>query len=177
MESVRSIERKNVNLLECVNEACREPIFSDTDRDLISLDIENSLVVLVDKRLLSQVITNLIRNSLRAIKHIPQGQIKISAQKLQNRLSVIIHDNGTGINSTQQKNLFKPFYNLSTNGVGIGLAFSKLALESMGCSIACESKEGSFTRFTLTFMSLVNEKDAENEIATCIPIPHHNSFT
>lgn len=159
MESVSHIELKEIILLDCINDALYDPIFSDSDRAKISLKILEDQKVMGDKRLLSQVLKNLIRNALHAIKQAKEGKINIEAINIETSLLVKIQDNGIGIGLAHQKNLFKPFYSLSKNGVGLGLAFSKLALESMGWSISCASKRGSFTRFDLTYNPQTNPKD------------------
>lgn len=159
MDSARAIELKKMDLLDCVNDALQDPIFSDSDRAKISLKILEDQQISGDERLLSQVFKNLIRNALQAIKQVEQGQINIEAQNIEGTLLVKVQDNGTGICLVNQKNLFKPFYSLNTNGVGLGLAFSKLALESMGWGISCASKRGSFTRFNLTYNPKTNQKD------------------
>ncbi len=159
IDSSSNIELREIALFDCINDAVQDPIFSDPDRAKISLKILEDQKIIGDKRLLSQVFKNLIRNALQAIKQAKHGQIKIEATSLENYLLVKIQDNGIGIGLNQQKNLFKPFYSLSKNGVGLGLAFSKLALESMGWSISCESQRGSFTRFDLTYKPQTNQKD------------------
>lgn len=150
IESNRAVEKKKVNLFECLTQACNDPIFSHIDRELISVSIEKKSHVRGDRKLITQVFTNLLRNSLRALKKTKSGQIEIASQSSGNYLLVTVFDNGPGISLEQQKNLFKPFFSLNKNGIGLGLAFSKLVLENMGGKITCESQEGSFTRFIIS---------------------------
>jgi signal transduction histidine kinase len=150
MEGKQRILCERINLNKSVNRSYMDPIFSDLDRQTISIEIDPALEVLADEELLSQVFINFLRNSLRAIRNVPGGKITISAYTCADKtVSIIIYDNGVGISEKQQKKLFMPFYSQSPNGVGLGLAFSKLVLHSMGWSIACESEKGKFTRFYL----------------------------
>jgi signal transduction histidine kinase len=54
------------------------------------------------------------------------------------------------------KHIFDRFFTRTHHGSGIGLTFCKMAMEAFGGDITCESVEGDYTLFVLTFSSLLN---------------------
>jgi hypothetical protein len=56
-----------------------------------------------------------------------------------------------GISSSQLARLFKHFYTTTFMGTGIGLSFCKLVMNRFGGNIRCESIEGQYTKFILSF--------------------------
>lgn|GEM_PF-4275119 len=157
IEDSGQINRNKHSLRECVYLAINDPYFSDKDRALIEVNMEDDFVVLVDKLVLVQIFTNLIKNSLWAIRASGDGEIIMGAKRLGDKISISIYDNGVGISKRNLKKLFEPFFTRSEIGAGLGLAFSKLALKNMNGSIKCESKEGQFTRFTILLPGIFNQ--------------------
>ena len=74
-----------------------------------------------------QVLINLLKNSLAAID--TQGKIELGAQQLECNLVVWIKDNGIGISTEQQNNMFDPFVTNKKQGTGLGLAVSHQIVE------------------------------------------------
>ncbi|NCF74965.1 MAG: hypothetical protein GWO87_00540 [Xanthomonadaceae bacterium] len=114
----------------------------------INLDIQKNLpVVLVDKVKIKEVVSNLIDN---AIKYTKQGAIIISLKliKEENKkfLLLSIADNGIGISKEDISNIFKKFIRgkkvslIHTEGLGLGLYFSKKVVEAHHGKIWVESK-------------------------------------
>jgi signal transduction histidine kinase len=70
---------------------------------------------------------------------------------------LLFRDTGVGIAPHVLPHIFTRFYTSSdavddaSIGTGIGLAFCRDVMRSMGGAIDCRSVEGMFTEFTLTF--------------------------
>ena len=101
-----------------------------------------------------QVLTNLIKNSLKAVK--PQtGLIKISSDEDQNEVRMTITDNGVGIPYERQSSLFTKFYQVDASltrekgGSGLGLSICRGIVEAHGGRISLESGPDRGT--TITF--------------------------
>jgi signal transduction histidine kinase len=79
---------------------------------------------------INQVITNLIKNSMNAVKS-NVGKINVSMEESPTDLKIIIKDNGIGIPIEKQNELFKKFYQVDatltreSGGSGLGLAICK----------------------------------------------------
>ena len=84
---------------------------------------------------IEQVLVNMVRNSLEAIRHakITEGQIVLQSRSLSNELvKVTVADNGPGINPAMVDTLFHPFQTTKKTGMGIGLSLSRTIIETLG---------------------------------------------
>lgn len=139
--SITRVENGAVHLnkeAELVNEIILEAmhhISKDSADHIIQLDLSDEfLFMLIDIRLIMQVIINIVNN---AIKYTHKGStIKIKTRKLNQNLIIEISDNGDGIPDNQKEKLFEMFYtrdNLtgdSRRGLGLGLALCKSIIEA-----------------------------------------------
>jgi signal transduction histidine kinase len=97
----------------------------------------------LDSNLIRRVLVNLVGN---AIKYTPAaGWVALKTTLSDKKLHFTISDNGLGISPANQARIFDKFARVdhSTNtpsGVGLGLAFCKLAVEAHGGTISVESK-------------------------------------
>lgn len=73
---------------------------------------------------ISQVLINLLNNSLDAIALLEEKWIKIFGQKNDDYLNVFIQDSGTGMPSEVKEHLFQPFFTSKPAGAGTGLGLS-----------------------------------------------------
>ncbi|MBP3966309.1 response regulator [Paenibacillus lignilyticus] len=107
---------------------------------------------------LQQVLLNITNN---AVKFTPKGELSIAVnlvaqEERTTTLSFGIRDTGIGMSEEQVSNLFLEFTqaDMTTTrkfgGTGLGLVISKKLTETMGGSIAVESKLGAGSLFTVT---------------------------
>lgn len=96
-----------------------------------------------------RVLSNLIDNSVEAIKDRGNVSIKLSSQS--NRITVIVSDNGCGIAPDIQPKLMQKGASFNkSNGTGLGLHHAKKTVESWGGSINLESKLHEYCKVTLS---------------------------
>jgi CheY-like chemotaxis protein len=113
-----------------------------------------------DLRKISQILRNLISNGLKYRK----SRLHITLNGEQNLL-ITVRDDGPGISREGQKILFGRFVRIEENnpfqwsGLGLGLAGIKTLVETMGGTIAFESREGQGTTFTVDLPPLVRRKE------------------
>jgi len=113
--------------------------------DLISLELSDSDIqvaflsgtqaheIVVDKIELEQVMINLIRNSIEAIREadISDGQVDISTcLAAAGIIEVTVADNGPGIDPATAGSLFEPYQTSKETGMGMGLSISRSIIES-----------------------------------------------
>ena len=91
---------------------------------------------------------NLCMNSLDANKTSPHIQIKVSLSE-RGLLSVIVDDNGCGMDRQSRAHLFDPFYTTKIDGTGLGLAVVKSVIESHQGSITLASRPAIGSRFRI----------------------------
>lgn len=114
----------------------------------------------IDRGMIRRVLTNLVDN---AIKYTPyDGQISLTTIVTGETLRFAVKDNGPGISKADQARIFNKFSRVdhsanAPSGVGLGLAFCKLAAEAHGGSISVESEgipgQGSTFYLTLPLLS------------------------
>ncbi len=104
-----------------------------------------------DKKLLNQVIINLVNNALDAVKEIDgerKIQIDISAIP-QNRFRIKITNNGPSIPPDIQEKIFVPFFTTKKNGSGIGLSISQEIMKLHKGSLMLVSTGSGLTTFIM----------------------------
>ena len=138
------------------------PDFMDLFQSLVADDLEKSGIKLkitvsreakwarADSRVLQQVMLNLIANAADALENSDKPEIVISAIKKDGLVWIDVEDNGVGILSEDQKNLFKPFYTTKPDGTGLGLVITRKMLAKMNSRIEIISREGVGTTVTIS---------------------------
>jgi PAS domain S-box-containing protein len=110
--------------------------------------------VYVDQIQIEQVIINLLRNSIDALKNLPakqQRQISIQSQLTPNdSIQVRVKDNGPGLEKDQQQKVLTPFYTTKADGMGMGLSISRSLIEAHDGTLHFNSHPGKGTTFYFT---------------------------
>jgi signal transduction histidine kinase len=84
------------------------------------------LFVEADMELIEQVIINLIKNSLEAMKEISHPRLSLLATVNESdHIQISVSDNGTGIAEDVLEKIFLPFYSTKPINSGIGLSLSQ----------------------------------------------------
>ncbi|GEM_PF-1206215 len=113
--------------------------------------------VIGDKRLLHEVLVNLVDNS---IKYTPHGTVKVTLHRHFGQLEVRVKDDGVGMTKDDQSRLFKKFsrgrdaYRHYTGGSGLGLYVVRRLVEMNGGTIQGSSPgrgKGSTFKFTIPY--------------------------
>ncbi|WP_312205284.1 hybrid sensor histidine kinase/response regulator [Brevundimonas sp.] len=153
-----SLQRERVSLQSVIESAV------DTSRPKIEAGAHDLTVALPSQPLwldgdftrLSQVVSNLLTN---AAKYTPsEGQIRVSADVVQDEVRIDIADNGVGVPHDMQGRIFDLFTqskgpdDRSREGLGIGLALVKQLVEMHDGAIELASEgPGQGSCFTLRF--------------------------
>lgn len=124
-----------------------EPHFGNVK---IDTDIRpENLKIYADPNLLGQVLLNIIKNAIQAMKAQQDCRIIITAgQGPECSVSLKISDNGPGIPPEILNEIFVPFFTTKEEGSGIGLSIARQIMRAHGGSIKVESVPGR-TAFTL----------------------------
>jgi two-component system, NtrC family, sensor histidine kinase KinB len=121
---------------------------------------ENLPAVWVDVDMIRRVLINLIENASKFTQ--PQGKIELGARLDGEWLQMWVQDNGPGIPYADQERIFEKFTRLKTegsvNGLGVGLAFCRLAVQGHGGRIWVESRTGQGAKFNVTLPLLKENK-------------------
>ncbi|UOA10478.1 PAS domain-containing sensor histidine kinase [Methylobacter sp. S3L5C] len=140
----------------------------------LTFKLQNPLPpVNVDAIQIEQVIINLIRNSIDALKNCPEKQqrnLAIHSQlTLNNYIEISVTDNGSGINEDQQQQIVMPFYTTKTDGMGMGLSISRSIIEAHYGNLNFHSRPGDGCTFCFTLPA--SKKADENNQPESLIIP------
>lgn len=119
--------------------------------ELKLLPIPANATVLADRKLIEQVLINLINNSIHALKGVESPIIKLSCNVEDGKTVILVWDNGRGIDKEIMNQIFIPFYTTKKSGSGIGLSLSKNILKKHGGNLFVTSEKGKYTNFSLVF--------------------------
>ncbi|MCC6259715.1 MAG: GAF domain-containing protein [Anaerolineales bacterium] len=148
------VEQQAIDPLVLMNEAVRDVQPNATARTQTLEKKANSVLPLiwVDVDMIHRVLINLLEN---AIKFTPvEGRIEIGATTNGQSVKFWIRDNGPGIPEADRERIFEKFTRLRggsrTTGLGVGLAFCRLAVIGHGGQIWLDSEPNQGTTFWLT---------------------------
>jgi signal transduction histidine kinase len=85
----------------------------------------DGLTLTADRKLIEQVLINLVRNAMEAIYGQEDGQIRLLAERNKDAVRIKVSDNGPGIPESIIDQVFIPFYTTKEEGSGIGLSLSR----------------------------------------------------
>ncbi len=151
MEHIDTSDFAWYSMQACVQETVDHYPFVQNECKHIRVLVEQDFNFYGSPALLSFVLSNLIKNSLYAMRAAEKGNITITLTEGENANSVHITDTASGIPKAVINHIFDTYYSTkSSSGAGLGLPFCKQVLKAFGGQIRCESLENEYTTFTLT---------------------------
>jgi signal transduction histidine kinase len=103
-----------------------------------------------DAHLIEQVILNLMDNAVKAMSNNDaQKKIAIKSYTKNNKICVLISDNGPGVPKAIRDKIFDPFFTTETDGSGIGLAISLRIVNDHNGSISVSGNPRGGADFTI----------------------------
>ena len=134
------------------SELLEEVLVQSDSSHLLNVNIDAKVkYIRADEFVLKQIMLNLVFN---AIKYSPEGsQVLIQVKSDNQNVAISVKDEGTGINKSDMKNLYMPFFrgknSASVPGVGLGLAIVKKLSSLHKIKIVCLSEPDNGTEFIL----------------------------
>lgn len=133
------------------------------DKITLTQSLEHDVFAEYDEERTVQVLTNLIKNSLKATPP-KTGRIEISVDDKSDELVVSVKDNGKGIPPDSLDKVFKKFYQVDTSstresgGSGLGLSICKGIVDAQGGRIWVTSELSKGTVFSFTLKKSQTQK-------------------
>ncbi|HKJ37433.1 MAG TPA: GAF domain-containing protein [Anaerolineales bacterium] len=142
-----------------------EPAFKGRKQTIVEKFADDLPPIWVDEDMARRVLINLVENSC---KYSPSGgTIEVGANAEDGWMHFSIKDEGSGIPSSERDHIFDKFTRLpgqsKAGGLGIGLAFCRLAVQGHGGRIWVESESGKGSTFHFTFPIATDEKNKRAE--------------
>lgn len=115
----------------------------------------NAGTVHADRVQIQQVLINLMRNAMEAMRDFPNKQLRVRTFCLpQDLIGVEVADTGPGIAPDIAAQLFQPFVTTKSGGMGIGLSISRRIIESHGGELTVRRNEDGGATFLFTLPAL-----------------------
>ncbi len=148
-----------------LSDTIRQAVFLESVRvpqiNIVTILPDQTLYAYFDNRLISQALTNLIKNAVEALeraglKDIEHPQVSVTAELIGNHVAVEVCDNGLGWPEENRLRLLEPYMTTHAKGTGLGLAIVAKIIEQHGGRIELtdakpdeQQRIGACVRFTL----------------------------
>jgi PAS domain S-box-containing protein len=142
---------KESKILDDAKKAVSMYPFKSSERKLLKIIPGNEFKYFGEPVYTEHILLNLIRNALYFIAEAAKGEITISFEQGKDFNKMIFTDTAKGVSPEDMKKLFTPLFTTTRMGTGLGLAFCKMVMDGYGGDITCESVEGEYTKFIMTF--------------------------
>ena len=126
---------------EDVADTVRQTVFlmrvGHPELDIEAVIKEEPMRAQFDRRLISQALTNIIKNATEAIEAVPpeqlgKGRIEVIAARENEDIVIDVIDNGIGLPKVSRARLLEPYVTTREKGTGLGLAIVGRVLEDHG---------------------------------------------
>jgi len=122
------------------------PLLSDNNINLNLNIVDDEIFINGDYNRLSQVLINIIKNSIEAIPENSKGKISISTEIKDNNYYLVVEDNGIGMDKEVLTNIKKPFFTTKKRGSGLGVSLIYEIVEAHNGKIEYTSEYGKGTK-------------------------------
>src|ERR1700704_5487528 len=135
---------------EDVADTVRQAVFlmkvAHPDLDIETVIKQDPVRAQFDRRLISQALTNIIKNATEAIEAVPpeelgKGRIDVIAARESEDILIDVIDNGIGLPKVSRARLLEPYVTTREKGTGLGLAIVGRVLEDHGGRIELKDAE------------------------------------
>src|SRR5690606_18157289 len=143
---------------------------------------DEPLVCLFDRRLITQAVTNLVKNATEAVESAAEnpesddwkGRIETVLRTVDDQIEIEVIDNGIGLPKQNRSRLFEPYVtNKGSKGTGLGLAIVQKIVEQHSGALTAEDappgpqrSRGALFRITLPIRTeSASKSDAKPEAA------------
>lgn len=137
----------------CVDSALSmtAPLLEDTGVSLEKSVPRQPLVIRGGSGQIEQVLVNLIRNGVDAMRNSPRRILGVAVEVREGMVEISVSDSGTGIAEEDRDDLFNPFFTTKEvgQGLGLGLSISYRIVTDLGGTIRAGNAPGGGARFTV----------------------------
>ena len=114
--------------------------------------------VLADRIQIQQVMVNLVRNAVEAMREQQRQRILTISATADGGMALIkVSDTGSGVASDGEAGLFSPFVSTKRDGMGVGLSICRRIIEAHGGKMAFQPADGGGAEFWFTLPIISGE--------------------
>ncbi|MDG5800627.1 ATP-binding protein [Marinilabiliaceae bacterium ANBcel2] len=119
------------------------PMKEENGAEIKVIQPKENFKVSMDEQLMIQLIINLIKNSIEALREVDNGYVEVNTRLINgDHCEIVVIDNGKGIPDDIKDEIFIPFFTTKEEGSGIGLSYSRQIMRAHGGTIGCNSIPG-----------------------------------
>jgi C4-dicarboxylate-specific signal transduction histidine kinase len=119
--------------------------------------------VVVDRIQIQQVIVNLIRNALEAMRDRKRRELEVRTLLLDpETVEVTVADTGSGLSEHTRDRLFEPFFSTNRNGMGLGLSICQSIIKHHGGNIRGRPNPGGGAIFSFTLTAVAADASPDD---------------
>ena len=162
-------------LAEVVRDATMLQRVSASDMDISFDPASHDTTFAFDRRLVTQAVTNLVKNAHEAIEgrgadpDLPRGQVIIAYGVEHEHPFIRVTDNGVGLPRENRHRLTEPYMTTREKGTGLGLAIVKRIMEEHGGVIMLsDAPSGQGAAVTLRFPAANSHSEAAPAAASAL---------
>lgn len=143
------VEYSEFNLGELISETLRSVYGRAGSRaaDMVSVSVPEGLQISTDRYKLNRLLTNLVLNSVEAIQG--NGHVWITCSSDTKSATIVVEDNGPGMDEETKTRAFDPFFTTKAKGTGLGLAVVRKLASELSVEIYLDTEKGRGARFTI----------------------------
>ena len=156
-EFVRAREpKRDAQDLAAIADTVLELLRLEAERQQLRIDLalaRDLPAVHADRVMVEQVLLNLVKNAIEAMREVPAAQRELRIEgrvNLDDEVEVRVLDRGGGLSAAQSEQLFSPFFTTKSDGLGIGLAICRSIIEYHEGRLFFEPRPGGGSMFCFT---------------------------
>jgi PAS domain S-box-containing protein len=160
-KSKLDLQKESFSLNDLISETVQDINYTNTEHN-IRITEDHQCKIYGDKDRIGQVLINLVTNAIKYSPLNPDIEVQISKAE-GGKVSVSVKDFGIGIDTENQKKIFKRFYRVDRNseetysGFGIGLYLANEIIQRHNGSLSVKSEMGKGSVFTFTLFEALED--------------------
>ena len=155
LQSLKTFSEADLNVYDLssvIEETIKSTVeMANANNISLSSDLKNDINVIIDKDKFQNVLLNLIKNGIEALKETERKdkKIEILTKVTGNKVSVFITNNGNKISKENQGKIFEEGFTTKSTGSGLGLYICKQNLAEQFCELSLLKSTTSSTVFEI----------------------------
>lgn len=149
---VKNLDKERTDAIELL-ENMAQLMKPELQKEHITLELhlKSAFELSIDRKLIEQVLINLITNAKHALKGVENPRITLKTYFRESEKVIEVTDNGMGIDESKIDQIFIPFFSTKEQGSGIGLSLSKQIMKKHKGDLTVKSESGQGASFFLVF--------------------------
>ena len=144
-----AVKRQAVDPNPLIREAGSLALAGNTGDVDLRFELADGILLSVDPVQFQQVLINLIKNAVEAVRQSPRRRILVSSVLAGDVLTIRVDDRGHGIPAELMGSLFESIVSSKPEGMGIGLSVSRTIVEAHGGKISAANRKGGGASFNV----------------------------